>query len=310
MALFSAGEGGRVQLAVDPVMTCTLCLEEKALRAMYELQECKCKYCTTCMKAYLEVNIHEGYIMSITCPDAACHRSGKLKISEIRDLVEPEVFDKYMRLKFEREVEIDPHRTFCPEVGCETICHVCISSGSAGGPSTSSGSIKPRPVMCPTCSLQFCAVCKAKWHGELTCDENMKLGSKEEEGIPFQSPADADIKRCPLCLVPIERNDGCAQMMCKRCKHVFCWYCLASLDNDFLLRHYDNGPCKNRLGHSRASVMWHRTQVVGIFAGFGVLLLVASPFLLLAAPCILCCKCKASKCCDDDDLTDTLPSTS
>ena len=31
-------------------------------------------------------------------------------------------------------------------------------------------------------------------------------------------------------------------------------------------------------------------QVVAIFAGFGVLLLVASPFLLLAAPCILCCK--------------------
>ncbi len=23
---------------------------------------------------------------------------------------------------------------------------------------------------------------------------------------------------------------GCAQMMCKRCKHVFCWYCLTSLD--------------------------------------------------------------------------------
>jgi len=42
-------------------------------------------------------------------------------------------------------------------------------------------------------------------------------------------------------------------------------------------------------------------QVIGIFAGFGVLLLVASPFLLLAAPCILCCKCKVCKCCDEDD---------
>lgn len=42
-------------------------------------------------------------------------------------------------------------------------------------------------------------------------------------------------------------------------------------------------------------------QVVGIFAGFGVLLLVASPFLLLAAPCILCCKCKMCKCCEDEE---------
>ena len=39
-----------------------------------------------------------------------------------------------------------------------------------------------------------------------------------------------NIKRCPMCAVPIERDAGCAQMMCKRCKHVFCWYCLASLD--------------------------------------------------------------------------------
>lgn len=64
------------------------------------------------------------------------------------------------------------------------------------------------------------------------------------------------------------------------------------LQDDFLLRHYDKGPCKNKLGHSRASVVWHRAQVIGIFAGFGILLLVASPLLLLAAPCIICCKCR------------------
>ena len=68
-------------------------------------------------------------------------------------------------------------------------------------------------------------------------------------------------------------------------------FCLASLDDDFLLRHYDSGGCKGRLGHSRVSVLWHRAQVIGIFAGFGIMLLVASPILLLAAPCILCCRC-------------------
>lgn len=67
---------------------------------------------------------------------------------------------------------------------------------------------------------------------------------------------------------------------------------VTNLQDDFLLRHYDKGPCKNKLGHSRASVIWHRTQVIGIFAGFGILLLVASPLLLLAAPCIVCCKCR------------------
>ena len=92
--------------------------------------------------------------------------------------------------------------------------------------------------------------------------------------------------------------------------------------DDFLLRHYDSGECQGKLGHSRLSVILHRTQVnvtlrsstainmkkcttipescslniiviqvIGIFAGFAVLLLVASPLLLIAAPCLICCKC-------------------
>lgn len=156
-------------------------------------------------------------------------------------------------------------------------------------------------------SIQF------QWHQTLSCDENIRrlaaIGEDDTIGIPFDSDL---IKCCPMCSVPIEKDEGCAQMMCKRCKHVFCWYCLASLDvsfiawrgckqhitphfslqDDFLLRHYDKGPCKNKLGHSRASVVWHRAQVIGIFAGFGILLLVASPLLLLVAPCIVCCKCR------------------
>ena len=100
---------------------------------------------------------------------------------------------------------------------------------------------------------------------------------------------------------------------------------LLSTQDDFLLRHYDSGDCQGKLGHSRASVIWHRAQVgkqifvklqfvqlqpcqpvpptnlsnstlskkvIGIFAGFGILLVLASPVLLVAAPCIICCKCR------------------
>lgn len=65
----------------------------------------------------------------------------------------------------------------------------------------------------------------------MSCEENTRLlaanGQEENVGIPFDSDL---IKCCPMCSVPIEKDEGCAQMMCKRCKHVFCWYCLASLD--------------------------------------------------------------------------------
>lgn len=39
-----------------------------------------------------------------------------------------------------------------------------------------------------------------------------------------------DIKECPICQVLIQRDAGCAQMMCGNCKHMFCWHCRKSLD--------------------------------------------------------------------------------
>ncbi|TPP56951.1 hypothetical protein FGIG_01419 [Fasciola gigantica] len=105
-------------------------------------------------------------------------------------------------------------------------------------------------------------------------------------------PPNAWLKRCPACLVPIERVEGCAQMNCRACKHTFCWYCLNSLDNDFLLRHYDSGACKGKLGHSRASVIGHRVYAITVLAGLSVLLLIAAPFVIVSVPCFLCIKCQ------------------
>merc|ERR1712025_507521 len=134
-------------------------------------------------------------------------------------------------------------------------------------------------VTCPTCVKEFCSLCSATWHPGLSCAENgaflVKQGGDVGDLAMWINQMEGEnIKRCPMCAVPIERDAGCAQMMCKRCKHVFCWYCLISLDDDFLLRHYDSGECQGKLGHSRLSVILHRAQVIGIFAGFAILLLV------------------------------------
>lgn len=260
---------------------CKLCLTLVPADKMYSLEDCGCVFCFPCMQQYLLVNIKEGNVV-ITCPDADCGFQGKVLISEVRDLVGDEAFYKFQRFKLNRDVELDPERTWCPTAGCETICNIRPPPPVPG---------KGVPVTCRNCDLTFCSVCKIRWHSGKTCAE---LRNEEEE-LPISDDEGSLIKRCPNCHVLIERDEGCAQMMCKRCKHVFCWHCLASLDDDFLLRHYDKGPCRNKLGHSRASMIWHRTQVVGIFAGFSFLLLVASPILLLAAPCLLCCRCRNCK---------------
>lgn len=248
-------------------------------------------FCSLCLKQYVDLLIKEGLEAAISCPDSACPKRGHLQENEIEYMVPAEVMQRYRRLQFEREVLLDPCRTWCPSSSCQAVCQLKEEEVEMA-----------QPVQCPQCNLRFCSACSRDCHTGQGCQEGLPIATflPRENSFNLKDQDDeAPIKRCPKCKVFIERDEGCAQMMCKNCKHAFCWYCLESLDDDFLLIHYDKGPCQNKLGHSRASVIWHRTQVVGIFAGFGLLLLVASPFLLLATPFVLCCKCKCKR--GDDD---------
>ena len=154
--------------------------------------------------------------------------------------------EKHRTFRLNTEVSLDASRTWCPSAGCDTICHICAGSKAQGV-----------PVSCPTCVKEFCSLCSATWHPGLSCQvkdlssaeqfadwsaaqENgallVRAGGDQADsaflwaGGQGGEPGQENIKRCPMCSVPIERDAGCAQMMCKRCKHVFCWYCLASLD--------------------------------------------------------------------------------
>ncbi|XP_059879553.1 E3 ubiquitin-protein ligase RNF144B isoform X1 [Delphinus delphis] len=237
-------------LALAPLVTCKLCLCEQSLDKMTTLQECRCIFCTACLRQYMQLAIREGCGSPITCPDMVCLNHGTLQEAEIACLVSVDQFQLYQRLKSEREVHLDPYRTWCPVADCQTVCPVASSEPG-----------QPVLVECPSCHLKFCSCCKDAWHAEVSCRDSQPSVLPTEHGALFVTEAEAPIKQCPVCRVYIERNEGCAQMMCKNCKHTFCWYCLQNLDNDIFLRHYDKGPCRNKLGHSRASVMWNRTQV-------------------------------------------------
>ncbi|UYV76419.1 RNF144B [Cordylochernes scorpioides] len=140
------------------------------------------------------------------------------------------------------DVRKDSSLAWCPRGGCETVCQV----------------VPNEPVWCPTCVHVFCPQCKREWHEDKPCPRNTSIDNLL---LADGSNPGEEIKACPNCHVLIERNDGCAQMMCKFCEHIFCWHCLASLDEDVFLKHFDKGPCKNKLGHSKASLMWHRARV-------------------------------------------------
>ncbi|XP_028281191.1 E3 ubiquitin-protein ligase RNF144B [Parambassis ranga] len=269
---------------LEPDVFCKLCLSEQPSAATRELESCKCIYCTACLQQYVQLAIMEGGGAPITCPDMVCQKTGVLLDPEIASLVAAEQAELYVRLKFERGVKLDPSKAWCPVLECQAVCSMQASTEG-----------RPAAVSCPTCRAVFCSGCRGPWQEGHACPERqpMMLPSPSRESrARSNSDSDMPIKQCPTCGIYIERNQGCAQMLCKSCKHTFCWYCLQNLDGDIFLRHYDKGPCRNKLGHSRASVMWNRTQVVGILVGVSIIVLVTSPLLLLASPCILCCLCK------------------
>ncbi|XP_065222680.1 uncharacterized protein LOC135847171 isoform X2 [Planococcus citri] len=195
---------------VSPSVLCKVCLNEVPLKDSWTLQHCECSYCVDCVRSYVEFEINQG-AYSISCPDAQCEKQGIIMLEEIESLVSLENIEKHKRYRLNKEVEMDKSRTWCPRAGCETVCTLC-----------STDRCTPQSVHCPTCNMDFCSNCRTSWHAGSPC--------KSEEVVPGVTFDSELIKCCPMCSVPIEKDEGCAQMLCKRCKHVFCWYCLASLD--------------------------------------------------------------------------------
>lgn len=283
-------------------LVCLLCLQVP--NEWFTIEACHCRFCQQCMEMYAHCSIRSGNV-PISCPDAHCSlnqqvTTSQLSRNEVRQLVPNDIFPLYLRLQLNTEVAINPRLIWCPRPGCETVCTLTEEVSHKKTKKKFFGMLpisrnqRNQAVVCSSCEFAFCSQCKTPWHIDSPCpslsrllaDPNKKTHEPDDPIALLER--DGHIKRCPFCQVPIERDDGCAQMMCKNCRHVFCWFCLASLDDDFMLRHYDSGPCRSRLGHSRISVVWHRTQVVSAFLGLGVLFLVTSPLLLLASPCFFC----------------------
>ncbi|CAF3552882.1 unnamed protein product [Rotaria sp. Silwood1] len=231
------------------------------------------KNVTECVRQYCNSQINTASV-PIRCPNGECNN--RLSLNELHSLLSDAQYQLYNKLLLDHEVTNDPHRLFCPHVDCGQVLSIIDESKIH----------KEHPMTCTKCQTTFCLKCRSQWHPNEHCSDLL---------TPYEMEADSNIKRCPRCRFPLEWIAGCAQIMCVNCKHIFCWYCLKSLDNDFFLLHFESGPCRNRLGHSRASLFLHRLTIVGIFIGLILLLLIAIPFLILTAPCLLCCRYKQIK---------------
>ncbi|MEQ2177228.1 hypothetical protein GOODEAATRI_001561 [Goodea atripinnis] len=132
------------ELAVDPLVSCKLCLGEFPLEQMTTITQCQCVFCTL---------VHHS-------PPPAC--VGWASLTPLLSFRGSSWFCS------SQQVLLDPCRTWCPSSTCQAVCQLKETDSPA----------LPQLVQCAVCALEFCSACKANWHPGQACQEsNLPIAS-------------------------------------------------------------------------------------------------------------------------------------
>ena len=149
-----------------------------------------------------------------------------------------DLIKKFNKFKLRQEIEKIPNHVFCPYKNCEGF------------------SFKEKDNKFLKCNKghKFCSDCKFEgWHKGTKCGED----EKKDMELFVQWKKNHNVKICPNCQAPIEKNEGCNHMTCINCKYEFCWLC----NQKYTPEHFNNGRCRqfdreeNNLPENIAQIM-------------------------------------------------------
>ncbi|XP_041646493.1 E3 ubiquitin-protein ligase RNF14-like [Cheilinus undulatus] len=253
------------------VFDCDICFVGWLGSECIQLLECGHIFCQGCLGEFCKLQITEGNVKGVTCPNADC--SATPTPAQVRSLVGEELFSRYDRLLLQMTLDSMPDVVYCPRRTCAA---AVIREKSS------------RAAVCSVCRYAFCVACKKTYHGTKNCQkegktktktdeteqpgvalprteegikalwEDYSKGSKErkkllerrygrsrmlftlEEGLSEQWIV-VNSKNCPHCFCKIEKNGGCNIMSCSRCNQQFCWRCLTRLPTRYG-SHFSESP--------------------------------------------------------------------
>ncbi|XP_042872795.1 E3 ubiquitin-protein ligase RNF14-like isoform X2 [Penaeus japonicus] len=236
---------------------CKVCFMDKLGSHCLEFWPCHHVYCKDCMTSYFEIQINEGNIKFLRCPEDDCESEANPK--QVQELVSEEMYKRWDEMLLNTTLsslgDIQP----CPRMHCQY--PVTIEEGQGS---------------CPSCKFVFCGLCRFGWHGIEPCklkksearnaldlyvngDDDTKgeldrrFGKKYMEMLMNEylslNYLEENSKQCPKCCAKIEKISGCNKMTCHRCRVDFCWLCMLYLDKERPYDHFNkmNGACYDRL---------------------------------------------------------------
>lgn len=262
----SVAESNFLRLAgtdIDPrgMFDCPICYGEFPLAEVWVLP---CPggphiACLSCSRAQVTTRVKERNVQDIPCTAEGCKET--FSAPDIENLLAGTPFlRQWQDWLAEDAIAADPHAIHCLRPGCDNIM---IREPGA-----------PGMVRCPecdycfwcVCSVPFCfehrvrasescvsgahparsqcprsADCKVEWHADCTCAEYQQWRTENEQADDlFEAWRERNTKNCPKCAAPIQKNGGCNHMTCSRCRHQFCWLCMA----DYTSSHFSTTSCQ------------------------------------------------------------------
>lgn len=241
------------------VYLCNICFLEKLGSDCLYFMDCKHVYCRACLKEYFEIQIREGSVQCLNCPEPKC--PSVATPAQVKKLVGEDLFARYDRLLLQSSLDLMADVVYCPRPSCQTA--VMQEPGCTMG-------------VCSCCLYAFCTVCKLAYHGVAPCrvtaakiqdlctdylkaDEETKKFLEQRYGkAVIQKALDElesedwlakNTKPCPACGTHIQKQDGCNKMTCTSCRQYFCWLCMGCLSKVNPYQHFSNpsSKCFNRL---------------------------------------------------------------
>ncbi|XP_073990834.1 E3 ubiquitin-protein ligase RNF14-like isoform X2 [Rhodnius prolixus] len=241
------------------IYLCEICFQDKMGEKCVQFQPCDHVYCKDCVKEYFETRIKDGMVQTMPCPYDKC--DSEANQSQIKEVIGPNLYDKYDDLLLNATLNKMEDITYCPRQSC-------------GIPVMRE--VDDKMAVCSSCRFVFCIFCKMTYHGVEPCklksEEKRQIVEEYEQGDnetkfrlekrygkkqlqamvqvhKSESWISTNSKACPSCGANIEKSDGCNKMICWQCKEFFCWLCRKTLDQNAPYQHYLDpaSKCNNQL---------------------------------------------------------------
>ena len=231
------------QPEVKPLKECLYCGDEKIKEEFSTLTTCHPDdsiMCLECCKNHIAINLNvkdengNPTPEEPHCPHRGCMNAIDQDIVQVvlkDDSVLRNRYNTFLFEEFKRENGIKR----CPTPDCDAEFESQIGERSHQCPLC-------HQHYCPTCDFDHrgmtcqqadaierdCPDCVTRHARNITCNAAKQARAQNTGKLDSKELQQNNIQTCPKCKTALEKLSGCNHMTCGKCRHEFCWLCLAN----------------------------------------------------------------------------------